>query len=44
MSEVIISTFVLSIKNELLDTKIKKNKMDIWGKVRLQLEVNLDLI
>ena len=44
MSEVIISTFVLSIKNELLDTIIKKNKMDIWGKVRLQLEVNLDSI
>ena len=30
--------------NELLNTKIKKTKIEIFLEIRLQLEANLDLI
>jgi len=34
VSEVIISTFALSIINISLSTKFKKIKMDMWHKIR----------
>ena len=42
MGEGITLDFTLNIMNESLNIKIKKIKMDILLKIRIQLETNLD--